>query len=126
MRLDTEKFPDKIIEKKEAPPKKEFSDIMVDSVAYESAPNAAQARNIACGSGVKSWYSLMLLPDHDRTTQAFPDVMHTTKNAVLAIFDLITGREDTAKVRTTENALQRFSVNPNTVDDQTATASKGK
>ncbi|XP_020900983.1 uncharacterized protein LOC110239599 isoform X1 [Exaiptasia diaphana] len=89
MRLDTEKFPDKIIEKREAPPKKEFSDIMVDSVAYESAPNAAQARNIARGSGVKSCYSLMLLPDHDRTTQAFPDVMHTTMCIMLYLRSLI-------------------------------------
>ncbi|KXJ06928.1 hypothetical protein AC249_AIPGENE19758 [Exaiptasia diaphana] len=93
---------------------------------YESTPNSPQAKNIPRGSGVKSCYSLMLLPDHDRTTQAFPDIMHATKNAVLAIIDLITRREDTEKVRTTETALQKFIVNPNTVDDQTPTTSKDK
>ena len=123
MRLDQEHFPDKMIEEREPPSKKHFKDIMIDSVAYENAPNRTQAKNIARGSGVKSCYSLMILPDHDRTTQAFPDIMHATKNAVLTIFDLITGREDTEKVRTTEIALQRFNIVANKTT--TTTTSKG-
>lgn len=120
MRADSENFPDKLVEERDAPQKKELTDIMYDSVAYENAPNATQAKNIARGSGVKTCYSLMLLPDHDhnRTNQAFPDFMHTSKNAILAIFDLITGREDNEKVRATETTLGRF---PGKVTGQAAT-----
>ncbi|CAB3983543.1 Hypothetical predicted protein [Paramuricea clavata] len=81
---------------------------MYNSVACESAPNSSQAKNISKGSGCKSCYSLMLLEDHDRMKQAFPDVMHAMKNIVVAFIDLITGREDTVKVRRTEEELKRF------------------
>ena len=100
---------------------------MIESLAYENAPNQTQARNISRGSGVKSCYSLMLLPGHDRTMQAFPDIMHASKNVVLSIFDLITGREDTEKVRKTEATLQRFVAQSgnNTCTIQAAITSKG-
>ena len=123
MRKDTANFPDKFEELREPPNKKSYTDVMYDSVAYDNAPNQTQARNLSRGSGCKNCYSLMLLPDHDRTTQAFPDIMHAAKNVVVGLVDLVTGREDTLKVRKTEEELGRFPgcvTNP----QQSSTASK--
>lgn len=41
----------------------------------------------------------MKLPTHDRVTQSVPDAMHTVKDDVEGIFHLVTGRDDTEKVR---------------------------
>lgn len=52
----------------------------------------------------------MKMPHHDRTMQAFPDAMHTVKDAVEHIFNLIIGKEDSAKVRKMEMELGRFDL----------------
>ena len=48
----------------------------------------------------------VLLPNHDRPNQAFPDLMHNLKNIVCSFFYLITGKGDTLKVA--EKELCRF------------------
>ena len=54
--------------------------------------------------------SFMLLPDHNRPEEAFPDPMHTLKNCVKNIHDLITRRTDSTKVRKAEVELGRFGL----------------
>ena len=44
----------------------------------------------------------MKLRDHDSIAQAIPDAMHTVKDAVVNLFDLIIGRDDTMKCRECE------------------------
>lgn len=51
----------------------------------------------------------MILPDHDRTPQVFPDMMHLMKNVTCEIVQLLTGYKDSAKVRKAEQELGRFS-----------------
>ena len=52
----------------------------------------------------------MLLPDHNRPEEAFPDPMHTLKNCVKNIHDLITRRTDSTKARKAEVELGRFEL----------------
>lgn len=52
----------------------------------------------------------MKLPTHDRVTQSVPDAMHTVKDDVEGIFHLVTGRDDTEKVRRSEASINRFGL----------------
>ena len=42
------------------------------------------------------------LPTHNPVTQTTPDAMHTVKDTIVNIFDLIMGRDDTMKCRQCE------------------------
>lgn len=68
----------------------------------------AQASAIAKTTGCKSPYSFMRLPFHSRVSQVVPDAMHTIKVAVEHVFNVITGKEDSLKVRKAECDLGRF------------------
>ena len=83
-------------------------DILWSSVAYDRAKNKTQAANVAKATGCKGVNCFMLLPNHDRTKQIFPDLMHDLKNIVVTFFDLITGRGDTVKVRNAEKEFGKF------------------
>lgn len=50
----------------------------------------------------------MKMPFHDQIVQVFPDAMHTVKDAVEHIFNLIIEKEDSAKVRKVEFELNPF------------------
>jgi len=52
-------------------------------------------------------YSLMNLPDHDRTTQTSPDQMHTITNVLKTLVGLLSGFVDLNKVICQEKALGR-------------------
>ena len=52
----------------------------------------------------------MKLPFHNRLTQCYPDGMHTIKDVVEHIYNLIIGREDSHKVRSSEIAANRFGL----------------
>ena len=52
----------------------------------------------------------MKLPSHNRLTQTLPDPMHTVKDVIEHIFNLITGKEDNQKVRQAEAAIDRFGI----------------
>lgn len=52
----------------------------------------------------------MKLPFHNRLTQCYPDGMHTIKDVVEHIYNLIIGREDSEKVRSSEIAASRFGL----------------
>ena len=54
-------------------------------------------------------YALMQLPHHDPIKQAVPDAMHTIKDVISHVFNLMTGREDNHKVHDAEE-VKRFGV----------------
>lgn len=60
---------------------------------------------ITKSSGCKGSYSLMKLTQHDPMQQAIPDAMHTIKDAIVNLYDLITGKDDTIKCRKYEMNL---------------------
>ena len=64
----------------------------------------------------------MKLPCHNRLIQLFPDAMHTIKDAVEHVFNIITGAEDSVKVRNAEAAVNQFGVS-RTGDTATGTLS---
>lgn len=81
---------------------------MVNSLAYEKAKNPTQAAGFATATESKGCYCLMLLPDHDRTEQVYPDTMHLIKNVTSEMVQLLTGYKDSQKVRNAEKELGRF------------------
>ena len=61
--------------------------------------------------GCKGVYALMKLPHHDPIGQTASDAMHTVKDAVVNILDLITGKDDTVNCRKCEfNLGERFGI----------------
>ena len=63
---------------------------------------------VAKTTGCKGSYALMKLPHHNRLIQVFPDAMHTIKDAMVHVFNIMTGTEDSDKVRHAEAAVNRF------------------
>lgn len=108
LRYDKEHFPLKAVESEQPPQLKQYDDLLWNHLAYEGAPNKSQASIVAKATGCKALSSFVLLPQHDRTVQTFPDPMHTIPNAVQALFKLITGKDDSLKVRKAEKELGRF------------------
>lgn len=109
LRKAKKNFPSGKAEHRPAPEKLTQEEVMVNSLAYENAKNATQAAGFATATGSKGCYCLMILPDHDRTQQVFPDMMHLMKNVTCEIVQLLTGYKDSAKVRKAEQELGRFS-----------------
>ena len=69
----------------------------------------SQAAALAKATGCKGTYPLMDLPTHNRLSQTVPDMMHTLKDTVNKIFDIIAGKgSDDGKVRKAENEIGRF------------------
>lgn len=67
-------------------------------------------------SGCKGSYLLMKFPQHDPVNQTVPDAMHTIKDAIVNLYDLIVGKDDTIKCRRCEKNLRRFGVTTSMVD----------
>ncbi len=57
---------------------------------------------ITKSTGCKGTYSCTKLPTHNPVAQTTPDAMHTVKDAIVNVFDLITGRDDTMNCRQCE------------------------
>lgn len=70
------------------------------------------AATVTKGTGCKESYSLMKLPNHDHVEQTVSDAMHTIKDVVEKLFNVVTGRgrADTSKVKGAEAALGRFGM----------------
>lgn len=67
---------------------------------------------ITKSTGCKGKYSCMKLSTHNLAAQATPDAMHTVKDAIVNIFDLITGKDNTMNCRQCElNLGGRFWYN---------------
>ena len=52
----------------------------------------------------------MELPNHNRTTQVFPDAMHTVKDCIERIFSLIIGKTNLDPIVKSETSLRRFNL----------------
>jgi len=50
---------------------------------------------LAKGTGCKGKYPFLDLQHHDPVLQTVPDAMHTVKDAIVNLYDLVTGRDDT-------------------------------
>ena len=70
----------------------------------------SHATCIGRATGCKGSYCFTKMPFHNRNIQVYPDAMHTIKDAIEHIFNLITGKEDSAKVRKVETDLNRFGL----------------
>ena len=70
----------------------------------------ANAALLKKGTGCKGAYPFLDLPHHDSIQQTVPDAMHTVKDAVVNIYDLITGKDDTDKCRNSEYKLGRLPI----------------
>ena len=66
---------------------------------------------VSKSTGCKEPYCFMLLPHHNRTTQVFPDTMHTVKDCIERIFFLITGKTNHEPIIQSESSIGRFSIN---------------
>jgi len=53
----------------------------------------------------------MMLPNHNRTTQVFPDTMHTVKDCIEKLFFLITGKTNLEPIIKCETSMGRLSLN---------------
>ena len=59
-------------------------------------------------TGCKGDYPFLQLPNHNSVDQTVPDAMHTIRDSVVNIFELITGRDDTIKCRKCEVTFRRY------------------
>ena len=110
LRKDCVNFFDKKCEEKSTPVVYNQEELTARHKAYQNAPSKAKKADISKATGCHGEYSFMLLPDHNRPEEAFPDPMHTLKNCVKNIHDLLTRRTDSAKVRKAEVELGRFGL----------------
>ncbi len=90
------------------PPKmKDQSFIDSANEQYESAP-ANKRKQLAQQSGCKGTYALRKLPAHERIVNTPIDPMHLIKNVAEHVVRLISGAEDSLKVRMEEKHRKRF------------------
>ena len=52
----------------------------------------------------------MMLPNHSKTTQVFPDVMHTVKDCIEKVFLSITGKTNLEPIIKCKTSMGRFSL----------------
>lgn len=108
LRKATKRFPSGRAEHRPPPETLTQEEVLLNSLAYENAKNPTQAAGFATATGSKGCPCLMLLPGHDRTKQAFPDTMHLIKNAVCEMVQILSGHNDSVKVRNAEENIGRF------------------
>ena len=75
---------------------------------YKVAKNKTAA--IAKQTGCKDFYPLYRLPYHNRIEESLPDCMHTVKNVVKNLMDIISGRADIAKITASELKRERLHI----------------
>ena len=69
--------------------------------------HSANVSFIAKSTGCKGQYPFLRLPNHDAMKQTVPDGMHTIRDAIVNIFDIIIGKDDTDSCRKCEINLGR-------------------
>ena len=66
---------------------------------------------VAKSTGCKESYCFMMLPNHNRIKQVFPDTMHTLKDCIEKIFFLLIGKVNLKQIIDSEASLGRFGLN---------------
>ena len=77
------------------PWKKFYVDYHFNIIFYKLLNLRTQASQVARVTGCKGVHPLSRLPGFKSTEEVVPDAMHTIKNVVERIFNLITGRQST-------------------------------
>lgn len=76
--------------------------------SYDNAQGTGRKNAIARQTGCKGNYALRRLPNHDRHLNTPPEPMHLLKNIVEHIVCLLSGLQDSHKVREEERVRGRF------------------
>lgn len=103
---DQQNFPGANSVDRPAPKTMAFIDKANGEVA--AATSDAERKEIFQGSGCKGPYSLRRLPNHDRYLNTPVEPMHLIKNIAEHIVKLLSGIEDSLKVRQEEKHRKRF------------------
>ena len=107
LRLECSRFPRK--GKPMGPPVlKDMAYVDRANKRYESARTVICRRDIAQETGCKGQYALRKLPHHDRILSTPVEPMHLVENIVEHLVRLMTGAEDSKKVRNEEKLRDRF------------------
>ena len=81
--------------------------------------NPRKTRLVVKSSGCNGSTSFTKLSNHNPILQTTPDAMNTIKDAVINLYDLITGRDDTMKCRECEwKHGKRFGITKATVKNK--------
>lgn len=75
---------------------------------YSAAETASKRKEVAQETGCKGSYALRQLPGHDRVANTPVDPMHLLKNIAEHLINLLSGVEDSEKVRREEQSRGRF------------------
>ena len=110
MRKETTTFPSHKKENNKAPKAISSKDLIHGHIAYEKAKCKSNASAVPKATICKTVNCFLLLPRFVRAKQTFPDVMHTSKNVAVEVVGIISGRNDSAKVRKTKN---QWATSPN-------------
>ena len=103
---DKRGFPSATHKKRPAPKTMEFVNKANGEVA--AASTAAERKRVYQSTGCKGPYSLSRLPNHDRYLNTPVEPMHVIKNVSEHIVKLLSGIEDSVKVRREEQQRKRF------------------
>lgn len=75
---------------------------------YESKPNKSQKTKFQKETGLKGNYTFLRLPYHNRIKQMQPDGMHTFADFINHVFEMLTGKLSSQKVKNCELSFGRF------------------
>ena len=59
-------------------------------------------------TGCKGKHAFLKLPYHNSVEQTVPDAMHTVRDAIVNIFELLIGKNDTTNCRKCETNFGRY------------------
>lgn len=108
--MDTKGFPSSSADSSH-PPKLKDNEYVDDANArYSAAKTDQQRKELSQETGCKGSYALRKLPLHERIPNTPVDPMHLIKNIVVHCVNLISGVEDSVKVREEEKLRNRFSM----------------
>lgn len=93
LRSKKKNFPDQKTERRLPPDELTTEDILWNSVAHSSAKNKSQASKVRKATSSRGVNCFMLLPNHDRPAQAFPDMMHDIRTLYVHFLTYSLGKE---------------------------------
>lgn len=108
LRDDCVHFPNKKHDKNDPPVLKTTAYISAANAAYTATSSSRDRCVLAQKNGCKGSYALQKLPLHDRILSTPVDPMHLIKNIAEHCVRLLTGVEDSLKVRNEEKSRGRF------------------
>ena len=102
LRLDEQNFPHQNVDNSESPEIKTTQYVARANAEYLAATTNSRRKELVQKTGCKGVSPLRKLPQHERILNTPVDPMHLIKNVVSHIVNLISGHEDSVKVRQQE------------------------